>query len=56
MNIDNRRLREIQRQIKAYNTLIECSDNIHDSLVYQGKVEALEREEKEILQRYDVKT
>lgn len=54
MNIDNRRLREVQRQIKAYSTLIECSESIEDSLIYQGKIEALEREEKEILARYDV--
>lgn len=54
MNIDNRRLKEVQRQIKAYNVLIECSESIEDSLLYQGKVEALQREEKEILARYDV--
>ena len=55
MNIDNRRLREIQRQIKAYNTLLECDDsNIEERLIYQGKIEALQREEKEILERYDV--
>ena len=54
MNIDNRRLREIQRQIKAYKTLLEFSD-ISESLIYQGKIESLEREEKEILARYDVK-
>jgi hypothetical protein len=54
MNIDNRRLREVQRMIKAYNTLIECSDSIEESLIYQGKLESLEREEKEILKRYNV--
>lgn len=54
LNIDNRRLREIQRQIKAYKTLIECSESIEESLIYQGKLEALEKEEKEILERYDV--
>lgn len=55
MNIQNRRLREVQRQIKAYQTLIDCSDSdISERLIYQGKIEALEREEKEILKRYDV--
>ena len=55
MNIDNRRLREVQRQIRAYNTLMECSDsNINERLIYQGKIEALEKEEAEILARYDV--
>ena len=54
MNIDNRRLREVQQQIQAYNVLIECSESIEDSLIYQGKLESLEREEREILERYDV--
>ena len=53
MNIDNRRLREIQRQIKAYKVLIETSNSIEESLLYQGKLEALEREEKDILKRYE---
>ena len=55
MNIDNRRLREVQRQIQAYHTIMECEDaNINERLIYQGKIEALEKEEKEILARYDV--
>jgi hypothetical protein len=54
MNIDNRRLREVQRQIKAYKTLIELDADVSESLIYQGKIEALEKEEKDILARYDV--
>ena len=54
MNQDNRRLQEIQMQIKAYNTLLECSNCIEDSLNFQSKLEELETEEKEILQRCDV--
>ena len=54
MNIDNRRLREVQQQISAYSTLIEHSESIEDSLIYQGKLEALQKEEKDILSRYDV--
>ena len=55
MNIDNRRLREVQRQINAYKTLMDCEDaNINERLIYQGKIESLEREEKEILERYGV--
>ena len=57
MNIDNRRLREIQRQIKAYNTLIDCSDSsIEERIIYQGKLDSLEREEKEILAMMEKKT
>ena len=55
MNIENRRLREVQSQIQAYHTLINCDDsNIEERLIYQGKIEALEREEKQILARYDI--
>lgn len=56
MNIDNRRLREVQRQINAYRTLMDCEDaDINERLIYQGKIESLEREEKSILKRYEVK-
>ncbi len=54
MNIDNRRLREVQSELKAYHKLLNETDSIHDSLVYQGKIESLEREEKQILERCDV--
>lgn len=54
MNIDNRRLKEIQRQLQAYHTLLEFSDKISESLIYQSKIEELEDEEKEILKRCDV--
>ena len=54
MNIDNRRLREVQSEIRAYHHLLKETDSISESLIYQGKIEALEREEKDILKRYDV--
>ena len=54
MNIDNRRLREIQREKKVYVDRLEKSETISDSLIFQGKIESLEREEKDILSRYDV--
>ena len=56
MNIDNRRLREVQLELKAYHELLENADTISDSLIYQGKIEALEKEEANILARYDVIT
>ena len=56
MNIDNRRLKEVQREIKAYYTLLSESESISDCLIYQGKIESLEKEEREILARYDVIT
>ena len=54
MNIDNRRLREVQSELRAYHKLLEESETISDCLIYQGKIESLEREEKQILARYDV--
>lgn len=54
MNIDNRRLREIRLEKQVYKDQLEKSETISDSLLYQGKLESLEREEKEILARYDV--
>ena len=56
MNIDNRRLFEIRREKIAYQRLLDESDKISDCLVYQGKLESLNKEEKQILARYDVIT
>lgn len=55
MNIDNRRLREIQKEKLVYADRLEKADTISDSLIYQGKLDCLEKEEKDILSRYDVK-
>ena len=54
MNIDNRRLREIRMEKRVYQKLLNEFDKISDCLVYQGKIECLENEEKNILKRYDV--
>lgn len=54
MNINNRRLKEIQREKAVYADRLEKADTINDCLIYQGKLDCLEREEKDILKRYDV--
>ena len=54
MNIDNRRLREIQREKVVYQDRLNKSESISDCLIYQGKLESLEKEEQDILARYDV--
>ena len=56
MNIDNRRLREIQLEKRIYTNLLNESEKISDCLIYQGKLDCLNREEKDILQRSDVIT
>lgn len=55
MNIDNRRLTEIQREKRLFQSLLDKADTITDCLTYKGKLEILENEEKEILERCDVK-
>lgn len=52
MNIDNRRLREIQREKAVYQDRLSKSESLSDCLIYQGKLDCLENEEKEILSRY----
>ena len=55
MNMDNRRLRELQREIKEYYDALDKADSIEECLIYQGKIEILEKEEKEILAKCDVR-
>lgn len=54
MNFDNRRLREIQLELKIYMRLCETSDCMYDIFKYQEKINKLETEEREILKRCDV--
>ena len=53
MIIHNRRLREVQKEKEHYKKLLDNSNRISDALIYQGKIESLEREEKKILARYE---
>ena len=54
MNLENRRLREIQKEKQFFRTMLEYSDSISDCFTYQGKLELLNKEEAEILERNDV--
>jgi hypothetical protein len=54
MNLDNRRLTEIQKEKKLFKSLLDNADTISDCLAYKGKLDILENEEKEILKRCDV--
>ena len=54
MNLDNRRLTEIQRQKQLFISLLNEADTISDCLTYKGKLDILEKEEKEILDRCGV--
>ena len=54
MNLENRRLREIQKEKKFFRTMLDNSESISDCLTYQGKLDLLSKEEAEILERNDV--
>ena len=54
LNIDNRRLREIQSELIFYHKRLDEAETRSDSLMYQGKIDILEKEEQDILARYDV--
>lgn len=54
MNQDNRRLNEIQREKLVWQDQLDKAESMNDCLAYQGKIECLEKEEKEILKRCDV--
>jgi len=54
MNINNRRLQEIQREKHFFKQLLDESETISDCMTYQGKLDLLENEEKEILSKQGV--
>ena len=54
MNLENRRLREIQKEKTFFKQLLDNSESISDCLTYQGKIDLLSKEEAEILERNDV--
>lgn len=54
MNLDNRRLRELQSEKQLYTSLYNLADKESEKQIYKGKLECVEREEKKILERYDV--
>ena len=54
MNLENRRLREIQKEKQFFRNMLDNSESISDCLTYQGKLDLLDKEEAEILERNDV--
>lgn len=54
MNLDNQRLKEIQKLKTEYSKMIKKADNLYDMFKYQHKIDELEKEETEILRRCDV--
>lgn len=55
MNQDNRRLEQIQREKLVWQDQLNKAKNMSDCLAFQGKLDILEKEEKDILARCDVK-
>lgn len=54
MNLDNQRLKDIQRFKTVYTNELLKADTISDCILFQSKIDELEAEEKEILKRCDV--
>ena len=54
MNLENRRLREIQKEKTFFKQLLDNSESISDCLTYQGKLDLLNKEEAEILEKHDI--
>ena len=55
MNQDNQRLKEIQQFLTVYYKELERCDTITECLVLQDHIDELEKEQKQILERCDVK-
>ena len=54
MNMDNRRLKEIQQEKLVWQDQLNKCESISECFAFQGKLDILEKEEKEILKRCDV--
>jgi hypothetical protein len=54
MNMDNRRLKEIQAEKLVWQDQLNKTDSVSEIATFQGKIECLEREEQQILKRCDV--
>lgn len=55
MNQDNRRLKEIRAEKMVWRDQLEKTTSISECVTFQGKLDILEREEKQILKRCDVR-
>ena len=51
----NRRLNEIQKEKELFQNLLHNAYTISECLTYKGKLDILEKEEKEIKKGYDEK-
>ena len=54
MNIQNRRLKDIQKEKLFFKKLLAQSIKETDKQIYQGKLNILEQEEKQILKKQGV--
>ena len=54
MNLDNRRLKEIQAEKLVWQDQLNKTTSVGEIATFKGKIECLEREEQQILKRCDV--
>lgn len=55
MNLDNQRLREIQRLKKGYGLKVLSAESLEEAEHFYSKIDELTAEETEILKRCDVR-
>lgn len=54
MNLDEKRLKEIQDEKRAYNSLLDKAESISECITYKTRIDELNKEEIDILKRCDV--
>mgnify|MGYP006908893815 CR=1 FL=1 len=50
----NRRLKDIQKEKRKFQDMLDNASTISDCLAYNGKIDILEKEEKEILEKMEL--
>jgi hypothetical protein len=55
MNLDNQRLKEIKEMLSVYYHELNKADSISECFQLKAHIDELEKEEKQILERCDVK-
>lgn len=55
MNLDNQRLAAIKRALSVYYYKLDKADSISECIDIKEKIDELEKEEKQILERCDVR-
>ena len=53
MNLDEKRLKEIQGEKRSYHALLKQAESISECITYKARIDELDKEEIDILKRCD---